>query len=186
MLFQFVERDQEADGIMPCCAGEAQEQGDVRLKFHIIAGQLEQSVAEVILVQVAVPAPGRIRVREMPQAVRSAIPVMPVGAGVGMYSGSVPGDSKVLLWYEAAFPGRKDSHMVEELLQALFKVEGISVPAMSRFSMDSVVLCFVSCAFWCLPLGLSGFLRFQEAGSSLSRAYKPVAGAAQSLSMKSK
>ena len=56
MLFQFMERDQEADGIMPFCTGEAQEQGDVRLKFGVITGQLEQCVAEVILVQVAVPA----------------------------------------------------------------------------------------------------------------------------------
>ena len=145
MLFQFVERDQEADGIMPFCASEAQEQGDVRLKFRIIAGQLEQSVAEVILVQVAVPAPGRIRVREMPQAVRSAVPVMPVGAGVGMYSGSVPGDSKVLLWYEAAFPGRKDSRMVEELLQALFKVERDILPGHEPFfdGFGDLVLCLL-------------------------------------------
>ena len=116
MLPQFMEGDQEADGIMPSCTGEAQEQGDVRLKFHVMAGQLEQSVAEVKLVQVAVPAPGRIRVGEMPQAVRRAIPVVPVGAGVGMYGGAVPGDGKALLWYEAAFHGRQDGHMVEELL----------------------------------------------------------------------
>ena len=84
MLFQFMERDQEADGIMPFCTGEAQEQRDVRLKFRIIAGQLEQGVAEVILVQVAVPAPGGIGVGEVPQAVRCTIPVVPVWAGVGM------------------------------------------------------------------------------------------------------
>lgn len=55
---------------MPFCASEAQEQGDVRLKFRVIAGQLEQSVAEVILVQVTVLAPGHIRVGEMMHAVR--------------------------------------------------------------------------------------------------------------------
>lgn len=81
MLFQFMERDQEADGIMAFCTGEVQEQGDVRLKHRVMAGELEQSVAEVILVRVAVPAPGRIRVGEMPQAVRcgriNPLPVRP-------------------------------------------------------------------------------------------------------------
>ena len=43
---------------------------------------------------------------------------------------------------------------------------------MSRFSIASVILGFASCAFCFLPLGLSGFLLFREAGSSLSRAYK--------------
>ena len=38
MLFQFMERDQEADGIMALCAGEAQEQGDVRPEFAVITG----------------------------------------------------------------------------------------------------------------------------------------------------
>lgn len=67
MLFQFMERDQEADGIMPFCANEAQEQQRyVCFKFCVIAAQSEQSVAEVILVQVAVPAPGRIGIGEMP------------------------------------------------------------------------------------------------------------------------
>ena len=128
MLFQFMERDQEADGIMPFGAGEAQEQGDVRLKFRVIAGELEQRVAEVILVQVAVPAPGRIGVGEMPKAVRCAVPVMPVGAGVGMYGGAVARNSKVFLWYEAAFHGRQDGCMVEEPLQALLKVERDILP----------------------------------------------------------
>ena len=54
--------------------------------------------------------------------------MVPVGAGVGMYSGAVPGDSKVLFWYEAALHGRQDGHMVEELPQVLLKVERDILP----------------------------------------------------------
>ena len=147
-----MERDQEADRIMPFCAGEAQEQWDVRLKLRVIAGQLEQRVAEVILVQVTVPAPGRIRVGEMAQAVRCAVPVMPVGAGVGMYGGAVAGDGKVPLWYEATFHGRQDGHVVEELLQALLKVERDILPGHEPFfdgfgDFLLCLLCFLVFAF---------------------------------------
>lgn len=88
MLFQFMESDQEADGIMLFCAGKAKE-------------------------QVAVPAPGRVRVGKMAQVVRCAVPVVSVGAGMGMYGGAVPGDGKVLLRYETAFHGRQDGSVVE-------------------------------------------------------------------------
>ena len=59
----------------------------------------------------------------MPQVIRCAVPVVAVGAGIGMYGGAVAGNGKVLLWYEAAFHGRKDGRMIEEPLQALLKVE---------------------------------------------------------------
>ena len=144
MLFQFMKRDQEADGIMAFCAGEAQEQRDVRLKFRVIAGELEQRVAKVIPVQVAVPAPGRIGVGEMAQAVRCVIPVVPVGVGMSMYSGAVPRDRKVLLWYETAFHGRKDGHVVEKLLQALLKVERNILPVHKPFfdGLGDLLFCF--------------------------------------------
>lgn len=152
MLFQFMERDQEADGIMPLCAGEAQEQGDVRLKFRVIAGQLEQGVAEVILVQAAVPAPGRIGVGEVPQAVRRTVPVVAVGAGVGMHGGAVAGDGKVRLWYEATFQGRQDGRMAEKLLQALLKVERDILPGHEPFfdgfrDFLFCLLCFLVLSF---------------------------------------
>ena len=146
MLFQFMERDQEADRVMPLRAGEAQEQGDVRLKFRVIAGELEQCVAEVILVQVAVPAPGRIRVGEMAQALRGAIPVVPVWAGMGMYGGAVSGESKAPFWYEAALHGRQDGEVVEELLQELLKVERDILPGQEPLfdGFSDFLLCLLS------------------------------------------
>ena len=42
---------------------------------------------------------------------------------------------------------------------------------MSRFSIDLVILGLASWAFCFLPLGLSGFLLFHEAGSSLCRTF---------------
>lgn len=57
MFLQFMESNEEADGIMSFCAGKAQEQRDIGLEFPVIAGQLEQGIAEVILIQAAVPAP---------------------------------------------------------------------------------------------------------------------------------
>lgn len=41
-----------------------------------------------------------------------------------MDSGSVPGNSKMYLWYETAFQGRQNGHMIEEPLQTLLEVEG--------------------------------------------------------------
>lgn len=37
MFFQFMESDKEADRIMAPCAGEAQEQGEIRPEFPVIA-----------------------------------------------------------------------------------------------------------------------------------------------------
>ncbi len=86
MLFQFMERDQEADGIMPLCAGEAQEQGDVRLKFRVIAGQLEQGVAEVRLF--AVPGSGKQLIPTVQSRCRSGPePVHEVKAGAERWKG---------------------------------------------------------------------------------------------------
>ena len=49
MFFQFMESDKEADGIIQSRAGKTQEKRDVRAEPAVMAGQLEQSVAEVIL-----------------------------------------------------------------------------------------------------------------------------------------
>ena len=103
-----------------------------------------------------------------------------------MYGGAVTGYGKVLLWYEAAFHGRQDCSMIEEPLQVLLEVERDILPGHEPFFDGSCGLRLCLLCFLVLPFGLSGFLRFQEAGSSLSRAYRSVAGAAQSLSMKSK
>ncbi len=38
MFFKFMESDEEADGIMPPCAGKTQEQWDIRPEFIVITG----------------------------------------------------------------------------------------------------------------------------------------------------
>ena len=38
MFFHFMESDEEADGIVPFCAGKTQEQGDICPKVTVIAG----------------------------------------------------------------------------------------------------------------------------------------------------
>ena len=86
------------------------------------------------------------------------------GADMGMHGGAIAGDGKVFLWYEAAFHGRQDSDMIEEL--------GISFPTGSCFSIASVSLGIVSWAFCFFSLGLTGLLLFREAGRSLFCAYK--------------
>ena len=106
------------------------------------------------------------------------------GAGMGMDGGAVAGNVKVLLRYEAAFHGRQDGDMIEGLLEELLKVKRDILPGHEPFfnrfgDLGLCLLCF-------FPLGLSGFLLFQEAGSSFPRAYKSVLGAAQSRSMKSR
>lgn len=62
MLFQFMESDEEADGIMPFCNCEAQEERDVCFQPTVITGELEEGAAEVMLFQVAVPSQGSIGV----------------------------------------------------------------------------------------------------------------------------
>lgn len=50
------------------------------------------------------------------------------GAGMSMDGGAVAGNGKVLAWYEAAFHGRQDGGMIEELLQAALKVKRDILP----------------------------------------------------------
>ena len=133
MFFHFMESDEEIDGIMPPCAGKTQEQGDVSPEFRVITGQLEQGVAEVIFFEVTVPAPGSIGIREMAQVFGRAIPVMSARADMCMHGGAVPGNRKVFHWYEAAFHGRQDGGMIEEALQALFKVKRDIFPVHEAF-----------------------------------------------------
>ncbi len=103
-----------------------------------------------------------------------------------MHSGTVAGNDKVHFWYEAAFQGRQDGHLIEEVLQALFKVKRDILPVHKPFFYRFVDFGLFLQGFLFFLFGLSGFLLLWEVGSSLSRAYKSIAGAVQSLSMKSK
>ncbi len=56
MLFQFMESNEETDGIMPLCACEAQEKRHVGFQSAVITGELGECIAEVMLFKVAVPS----------------------------------------------------------------------------------------------------------------------------------
>ena len=99
-----------------------------------------------------------------------------------MHSGTVAGNDKVHLWYEAAFQGRQDGHLIEEVLQALFKVKRDILPVHKPFFYRFVDFGLFLQGFLFFLFGLLGFLLLWEVGSSLSRAYKSIAGAVQSLS----
>ena len=69
---------------------------------------------------------------------------------------STPGNSngKVLLWYEAAFHGRQDSHMIEDALQAPLKVKRDIFPVHDPFfdRFGDFGLCLLGFLFF--PFGL--------------------------------
>ncbi len=46
MLFKFMESGKEADGVMAFCSYKVQKEQDIRFRFTVIAGWLEQSVTE--------------------------------------------------------------------------------------------------------------------------------------------
>ena len=152
MSFQFMEGDEKADRIMPLSAGEPQEEWDVCFQFAVITGELEECIAEVKLFKVAVPSPGSIRVREMAQGFGRAFPVVSAWAGVGVDGGTIAGNSKVLLWDQAAFDGRQDGSMVKEKLKPLFKIKR-DVPGIHQAicnghcNFGPVFLCFLLFAF---------------------------------------
>ena len=152
MLPRFMEGGEEADRVMPPCAGEAQEQGDVCLQFVAVAGESEKGIAEAVFVRGAVPAPRGVG--EVPHVFRCVIPVMPARAGMGMDGGAVVGDGKAFPWHDAACHGRQDGRMVEELLQAIFEVERDVFPGHNAFfdHFDDFRLCLPG--FLLLHLGL--------------------------------
>ncbi len=123
MLFQFMESDGETDRIMPLCACEAQEERDAGFQLTVIAGELEEGIAEVILFKVTVSSPGSIGVGKMAHVIRGIFPVVSARTGMGVDSGAVAGKGKVFRWDNAAFDGREDGSMVKEELQPLLKIK---------------------------------------------------------------
>lgn len=77
--------------------GKTQEQRDVYPESTVITGQLEQGVAKVIFIQVAVPAPKLHQDRRSAVGFRCAVLVVAAGVGMGMYDGAVAGNGKVFL-----------------------------------------------------------------------------------------
>ena len=57
MFFQLMESDKKRDGIMAFGACKAEQQRDIGMQHRVVAGKLEQSIAEVKGIKVAVPAP---------------------------------------------------------------------------------------------------------------------------------
>lgn len=71
-----------------------------------------------------------------------------------MYGGAVAGNGKVFPWYEAAFHGRQDGYMIEELLQALLKVKGDILPVHEPFfdRFGDLWLCLLDFLFFSFGL----------------------------------
>ena len=134
VLFQFMEGDKETDGIMPSGAGKAQEKRDIGFQLGVITRELEQGVAEIVFIQVTVPSPGSIGVREMPHVLGHTIPVVPAGAGMGMDSSDVSGNGEVFLRDQAALHGREDGGVVKKELEPLLKVKRDVFPIHQPFS----------------------------------------------------
>ena len=57
MFFQLMESDKKRDGIMSFCAGKAEQQRNIGMQHSVVAGKLEQSIAKVKGIEVAVPPP---------------------------------------------------------------------------------------------------------------------------------
>lgn len=131
MLLQFMEGDKETDGIMPFGTCKAQKERYIGFELGIITGELEERIAKVIFVQIAVPSPGSVGVRKMPQGIRGAVPVVSARAGMGMYGSAVARNSKVFLWDQAACNRRQDGGVVKKELETLFKVKR-DVPAIQQ------------------------------------------------------
>lgn len=103
------------------------------MKLAVIAGKLEQGIAKVVFIKVAVPPPGSIGVGEMPRGrgklisgkgAKLSFGMAPPGAGMGMDSGTVTRDSKILRGYHPSLDRGDDSREIKELLETVFKVEG--------------------------------------------------------------
>ena len=177
MFFQLMESNKKGYGIMAFGAGEAEQQRDIRMQYRIVAGKLEQSITKVKGIKVAVPSPGSIRIRIMSWErsiflrgnslvrVRQAVSVW---VRMGMDSRTVTGYGKRVFGNEAALKGGEYSDNENKFLGRASKLKGISFPSIIRETRESVMEERVSEAFWCLPLGLLGFLRFQPGERSLS------------------
>lgn len=57
MRLQLMKGDQCIDRIMPSGAGETEKEGNVCVQCTVVTGELEQSIAIIILVKVTVPSP---------------------------------------------------------------------------------------------------------------------------------
>ena len=57
MFFQLMESDKKRDGIMSFFAGKAEQQRNIGMQHCVVAGKLEQSIAKVKGIEVAVPPP---------------------------------------------------------------------------------------------------------------------------------
>ena len=59
-----MENHKKVYGIMAFGAGKAQDKGNVCMKGRVVARKLEESIAEIILFQIAVPSSGGVGVRK--------------------------------------------------------------------------------------------------------------------------
>lgn len=122
MRFQLMKGDQCTDGIMASGAGETKKQRDVCVQFTVVAGELEQGIAVIILVKVTVPAPGSIGVRIMAwcriigrTADRRGFTAAPCWGGMSMDSRAIAGNSRIFRGNQTTFEGGYNSHKIDTM-----------------------------------------------------------------------
>lgn len=132
MFFHFVESGKETDGVMPFCTGQTEQERHIRAEGTVIAGELEQRIAKIILVKVRVPSPSGNRVRivargdgEFLRRKRRELLFRMFSAGVcvSMYGSAIPRDSKGIGRDDSAADGRKDSDVIKKCLEPGFKIK---------------------------------------------------------------
>lgn len=121
MSFQLMKGDQSIDGIMPSGAGEPEKQGNVCVQLAVVAGELEQGIAVIILVKVTVPAPGGIGVRIMAwcriiggTADRRGFTAVSSWGGMSMDSRAIAGNGQIFRGNQTALEGGNHSDKIEK------------------------------------------------------------------------
>lgn len=132
------------------------------MESAVVAGKLEEGIAKVVFIKVTVPSPGGIGVGVMAWGcggihtgrcrIRGRFTAAS-GAGMGMYSSAVTGNSEAGGRDEAALDGRKDSSEIKELLEASLEVK-INIPAIKDAADEECgdlrtrLQCFLAFPFW--------------------------------------
>ena len=65
VMLHFGKSSEEGYRVMPLCTGKTEQERDVCMERRVMAGQLEECKAIIVLIQIAVPAPGGIGIRIM-------------------------------------------------------------------------------------------------------------------------
>ncbi len=127
---EFAQGDDGADAVISPSIKEADMQGKVHAGLCIMGAEHVEGVPKIKGIEVAVPAPVRIRVGEMAftgtvgnAMFRTFADLVPVRGGMGMDTGAVAGKGDAVLWDKPVPQGREERGKAEELLEPFFIME---------------------------------------------------------------